>query len=215
MSQSNKRKKHIGLWILLLLLLLAGILAFCQRENIKAFLQSRLSVAEIEQQLTDNDRNLAGLHVRDLTDEEKQALRDGSKTREEILEDLIDDVEKTPYEMDLSKLIAEIYLLRFDYTSELEGMVLQAKEEYQEKNEDERGTKELIKWGKTYIARANDMEKECDAKMENILNRMKALIKQYDEDDAIIGKVVAAYAKEKSLKKSWYLAQMREKGLLE
>lgn len=82
---------------LLLALVLAGV-AWRQRENLKAVRDAlRYSQEELERQMADNQQTIrdavdavSEVTVRDVTEEERQALRDGSMTPEELAERLLD-----------------------------------------------------------------------------------------------------------------------------
>lgn len=80
-----------------LALVLAG-LAWHQKENLKAVRDAlRYSQEELEQQIAENQQVIRDavdtapeVTVRDVTDEERQALRDGTITQEELVERLLD-----------------------------------------------------------------------------------------------------------------------------
>ena len=135
--------------VLVLALVLAG-LAWRQQENLKAVRDAlRYSQEELEQQLADNQQTIRDavdaapeVSVREVTDEERQALRDGTVTREELIESLLNTegteaageppvsstVPEQPvetakpvelpkpaeqaYQRELSALIAKVYVLR-------------------------------------------------------------------------------------------------------
>lgn len=238
MGDGVKKRKHTGLWIMLTLFVVLGALAYWQRENIHAVMQGiQSSPEELEQQLADNQQRVheavdsnADITVRDLTEEERAALRNGSQSREEIIKKLVEPYSETPkpqestpeelaakekYQKELSSLIAEVYVMRAEYNAALEGMVDQAKQEYSAKSESEKSKTELVMWASGYVSRATALEKECDAKMDTIVSGLLTLIQENDGDSGIVDEVVNSYITEKSLKKSWYLSQLKERGLLE
>ena len=102
----RKRKKHTGLIVLVLLLAALAALAYWQKNNIAALLayKNAGSQEEIEQQMQQNKETInkvveenPDIVVRDLTEEEKQALRDGTLTQEELTERLTETPkEETP-----------------------------------------------------------------------------------------------------------------------
>ena len=89
-----KRWWKIPLAVLVLVLV---SLAWSQRENLKIVWNSlRYSQTELEQQIADNQQAIRdaveatpGVNIRDVTEEERQALREGSMTREELAESLL------------------------------------------------------------------------------------------------------------------------------
>jgi len=96
----KEKKRTKGRWVLIALavvLALLAVLAFWQRNNLKAVLDfASLSQEELEEKLQQNDQQikdtvdaLEDVTVRDLTEEERQALRDGSLSPEEITNRLV------------------------------------------------------------------------------------------------------------------------------
>ena len=167
--------------VLVLALVLAG-LAWRQQENLKAVRDAlRYSQEELEQQLADNQQTIRDavdaapeVSVREVTDEERQALRDGTVTREELIESLLNTegaeaVSEPPvsytvpeqpaetaepaelpkpaeqvYQRELSALIAKVYVLREEYTMALDDMYDAAKADYNALPEEKRTKRDLI-----------------------------------------------------------------------
>ena len=84
----KKKAKIICIVLALLLLLLAGFL-YLQRDNLRAIKEGMdSSVAELEECMDENEQKLedalSGISMRDLTEEEKAALRAGTLSREDM-----------------------------------------------------------------------------------------------------------------------------------
>ena len=79
---------------------------------------------------------------------------------------------------------------------------------------EKRTTTQLAKMAKGYLSRANALEKECDGKMDEVIRAMETLIRDNNGDLTLVDTVVYTYANEKSLKKSWYMSKLEQKGLL-
>lgn len=98
MSMRNGRVARVALIVLAILLLAALALAWRFRQEISAFGVSRkYTTQELEEQMSANDGAIRDaveaapeVSVRVPTDEEKQALRDGSLTSEELVSRLTD-----------------------------------------------------------------------------------------------------------------------------
>ena len=80
--------------------------------------------------------------------------------------------------------------------------------------ENQRTTSNLAKMAAAYLGKATALEKECDDKMIAVAEDLERLIKANNGDMALVDTVLSAYTTEKSLKKSWYLAKLAEKGLI-
>ena len=237
--------------VLVLALVLAG-LAWRQQENLKAVRDAlRYSREELEQQLADNQQTIRDavddapeVSVREVTDEERQALRDGTVTREELIESLLNTesteaageppvsstVPEQPvetakpvelpkpaeqaYQRELSALIAKVYVLREEYTMALDDMYNAAKADYKALPKEKRTKRALMDLAGSYLDRASALEAQCDAQMDETVAAMEALIQTNSGDMTLVDQVVYAYANEKSLKKAWYLSKLEQKGLV-
>ena len=121
---------------------------------------------------------------------------------------------ESSYQKELSALIAKVYVLREEYTLALDTMYADAKAEYLALPAEKRTTTQLAKMAKGYLSRANALEKECDGKMDEVIRAMETLIRDNNGDLGLVDTVVYTYANEKSLKKSWYMSKLEQKGLL-
>lgn len=242
-----KRKTKITCGVLAGVLLAVGAVGYAQRGNVDAVLKAaQYSADEIEEKRKENQQkvqekvdSMPAITVRDLTEEERQALRDGSVTQEELTEKLVEAVSPQPtpdraadpapavsapaetqsavvesaqWEKDLSALVARVYVLREEYTIELDNMLSEAKAEYRAMTAEQRTKTALMKFAKGYVTRALALEKECDAKMDDVVSQMEDIIKENNGDMTLADTVVETYASEKSLKKAWYMAELEKKG---
>lgn len=248
-----KAWKKVLCGLLFALLLSAAALAVWQRENINALLQAqKYTQEELEEKLAENSRAIQEamaavpeITVRELTDDERQALRDGTLSKEEIVQQMLDvggtgengppsvpDATNTPspqeeqkagqaqlataedYRQRLSALIAEVYVLREEYTISLENMESAAKSDYQAIPVEKRTKKALANLTSTYLSKGSALEKECDGKMDAIVTEMEELITKNQGDLSLVDTVVYTYADEKSLKKAWYMSKLEKRGLI-
>ena len=245
-----KRRKTILCTILVLLAVSLAGLFWWQRDNLKAIhAATQHTSAELEEKLDENQQMIqeavkaAGeVTVGEITEEDRQAFRDGSMTQEQLVERLTNGGEgepreepasstsrpesdgKTPpeppkpaentYQKELSALIARVYVLREEYTLALDTMYADAKAEYLALPAEKRTKTHLLKMARGYLSRASALEKECDGKMDEIVRAMEKLLRENDGDLGLVDTVVYTYANEKSLKKSWYMSKLEQKGLI-
>ena len=244
-----KRRKTILCTILVLLAVSLAGLFWWQRDNLKAIhAATQHTSAELEEKLEENQQMIqeavkaAGeVTVGEITEEDRQAFRDGSMTQEQLVERLTNGGEGEPreepastsrpesdgtppqeppkpaentYQKELSALIARVYVLREEYTLALDTMYADAKAEYLALPAEKRTKTQLLKMARGYLSRASALEKECDGKMDEIVRAMEKLLRENDGDLGLVDTVVYTYANEKSLKKSWYMSKLEQKGLL-
>lgn len=241
--------RRIVLTVLALMALALGALAWRFREELRALQTARqYSAGELQEQLNGTDQTIrdavdasSDITVRAPTDEEKQALRDGILTQDELVGRLTGgeqsdapaskpDVAKAPekeesssaetareqekYQQKLSELIAKVYVLREEYTNALEDMETAAKADYYALPDGQRSVSKLAPLVSSYLAKATALEKECDGKMDEVIAEMERLIKENNGDMSLTDTVFNTYVKEKSIKKAWYLSRLKEKGLV-
>lgn len=245
-----KRRKTILCTILVLLAVSLAGLFWWQRDNLKAIhAATQHTSAELEEKLEENQQMIqeavkaAGeVTVGEITEEDRQAFRDGSMTQEQLVERLTSGGEGEPreepaastsrpesdgtpppeppkpaentYQKELSALIARVYVLREEYTLALDTMYADAKAEYLALPAEKRTKTHLLKMARGYLSRASALEKECDGKMDEIVRAMEKLLRENDGDLGLVDTVVYTYANEKSLKKSWYMSKLEQKGLI-
>lgn len=251
------RFKKILCTILAVLLLGAGVLVWWQWDNIAAVITGlRYSTQELEEKLAQNDQvvkdavaAIPEITVRDLTDEERQALRDGTLTSDELVQSMTggekqpdtaapdpekptqqkpdpkpekDDPpqqpDKTPeqlaYEQELSAVIARVYVLREEFLGKLDALMSQALAEYNAMSADQRTASNLTTLVSNYLSVGLDMEKECDARIEAIIVELETLLQKNNGDLSIAQTVYDTYVEEKSLKKAWYMAELKKRGFV-
>lgn len=271
-----RKRKKILCAILLVLVIGLGIAVgavvyVVGWDNIGAAIDGlRYTQEELEGQLEQNEqkiKNAVGdLSIRDLTQEEKDALRDGTLTQEELLEQLLKpgeeqsqpqpsepeqtepkqpepgttvkpeepkpdkpsqpqtppgeeqappaEAEKSDYETRLSALIAEVYVLREEFLMKLESLLAQAKAEYKALPAEERTKSKMVPLVADYMARGTALEEECDAKIIDIVVQIETLVKENNGDPKLAETILETYAEEKRIKKAWYMAELKEKGLV-
>ena len=244
-----KRRKTILCTILVLLAVSLAGLFWWQRDNLKAIhAATQHTSAELEEKLEENQQMIqeavkaAGeVTVGEISEEDRQAFRDGSITQEQLVERLTNGGEGEPreepantsrpesdgtpppeppkpaentYQKELSALIARVYVLREEYTLALDTMYADAKAEYLALPAEKRTKTQLLKMARGYLSRASALEKECDGKMDEIVRAMEKLLRENGGDLGLVDTVVYTYANEKSLKKSWYMSKMEQKGLI-
>lgn len=230
------RKKRVLCVVLVLALVLGGV-CFWQRENLRALGMSlRLSQDELGGRLTEQQTRTedaardAGVDVRGLTDEEKDALRSSDLTREELIEriagskntdgDTADTTTPAGSEAsapaqdngeqalrdELARCIAEIYVMEAEYTTWLEDANQGAIDEFNALPAEEQTTGSKYEIGMRYLALALEKEKECDAKMAELEETIRDLLTQLGESTALVDEIQAAYTEKKATMKAYYLS---------
>ena len=254
------RKKKIVLTGVLAVLVLLCSLCVWQWNNISAALSfARYSQEELEGKLDQNDQTIKdavdaipNVTIRDVTEEEKQALKDGTLTQEELVQSLIQsepkpekqpeskpkppEAENTPspqpeqkpqqeepqqeepqqsdHEKKLNELIAQVYVLREEFLIRLDQTQAAAIADYKAMPADQRSTKKIASLVSSYLSKGLEMEKECDERIKAIVFEMEVLLQENGGDLNIAQTVYDTYLEEKSLKKAWYMAELKKRGMI-
>lgn len=261
-----RTRKKIVCGVLLAVVLSIGGLVAWQWNNISAALSFvRFSQEELEEKLVDNDQVIkdameanSSVTVRDVTDEERNALKDGTMTPEELAQSLLQKQENTPKpepeqpskpqtpsqpkpeqkpeqstppqqpaqepeepaqpeqsegEKKINELIAQVLVLREEFLIKLDNLMAQAKADYLALPPESRTSSNLMKMATGYMARGLAMEKECDARIKTITEQLTQVASEYGGDPTLAETVYNTYVEEKSLKKAWYMAELKKIGV--
>lgn len=231
----SRRKRF--LCVLLALAAVIGGICCWQRNNLRALGMSlRLSQEELsgemdrQRERTEEASRQAGVNVRALTDEEKEALRGSEVSREELIDRITDGAQPAadepaadkpaapasePQEPEdgeaalrgqLARQIAEIYVMEAEYTDWLAQANQAAIDEFTALPESEQTTANKYSIGMKYLSAALEKEKECDARMKAAEDSIRSLLTQLGEDTLLADEIHAAYLEEKAAKKAYYLS---------
>lgn len=218
----KKKKKH-GWIVLLVLVLLLGGLCYWQRNNIEALLLSRqMTQEELAEQIVEHQERTveisrqAGIDVRPLTDDEREAMNKNEVSREELIDRIAGTQSSSPagsapedpnaaLREQLSRLIAEIYVMEAEYTGWLEKANQAAIDDFNALPEADRTTSNKFNIGMKYLSLAKDKEVEADAKMSELENSIRSVLQQLGEPTAMVDEIHSTYLAEKAAKKAYYL----------
>lgn len=103
--------------------------------------------------------------------------------------------------------IAKMYVLQATYVAQLEAIVQSAIDEYTA-GEHTAENRTAVVYGK--VEELTALEKECDAKVAEVVSTLRDLLKQAGRDDSLAQQVEDTYQEEKSLKKAYYLKEFQE-----
>lgn len=202
--------------ILSVIAILIAVLIFWQWGNIKAvFLslvysseQIETIVAEKEEKANEVLKETTSTEFHPLTEEEAAKLQDGSLTKEEAL-DIIkgetDQKNDTSDNGEIDSIISEIYLLRSSYVSELAALENEAMRAAGAMPKKDRTASKKLSFVNYFVSKAVALEDKCDSQMENILSRLKVVLKKQGKGTALISEIRESYASQKMAKKTQLL----------
>ena len=193
----------------------AGVAAW-QWNNISALRYGMtLDRTAIEDKLAENEQALSGAmeeyHVSSYTfsEEELRQLNDGTLSVEEAAKKLLDESvpgAEAPAGQSGEQTAEKSDVLRSTYVSKLEAIAQAAIEEYAAgEHTEENRTSVVYK----RLEELTALEKECDAQVAQVVERLRSLLKQAGKDDSLAKQVEKTYQEEKSLKKAAYLEEFR------
>lgn len=215
-------------------LLLGGGAAGLRQQAQPAAPQEIQAALQDRQQVEEALRAAADFPMRELTEEERQALQNGEATVEQLAQLLAEgSAQEAPVQTgqpetatpenngpepgagqkEWEAALARIYVLRESYTMELERMEAAAKAEYHALPENKRGVWTLSRLAAKYLAQAQKLEQDCDRQMDAAVAELEQIVRETGGDTELPQAVRRAYQEEKRLKKAEYLKKLKEKGL--
>lgn len=105
----------------------------------------------------------------------------------------------------LARCIAEIYVMKTEYTAWLESTHQAAIDEFVALPVEQQTTARKYEIGMRYMRAGLAKEDECDRKMADLEGEILALLRELGEDTALVTEIQTAYEEEKALKKAYYL----------
>ena len=107
---------------------------------------------------------------------------------------------------EIAQLVGKIYVLKAKFTGELDGVEDWVHEEYKKLTPEEKKLKSSkVRIGRLAYTKALDLEAQCDAQMNEILNRLTVLLKETGQSTALVDEIRTAYEKEKQVAISYYM----------
>ena len=229
-------KKKILFGVLGVLIIVLGILIVWQRNNIHAVQMAMTMDREsIEQKLEENEQTLKQTmqqyHLQDyaFSTEEIAALANGDMTSEEAIAKLtsgtsdsnLDDPSSPSTSQpsnanpepdssataqdQIQQQVAKMYVLQATFEGKLEQIVQQAIAEYSA-NAGEVSKQEIVS---KHLDEISSLENECDAQVNTVIATLKPLLKETGQNNDLINKIQQTYSNEKSLKKAYYMNQLK------
>ena len=98
------------------------------------------------------------------------------------------------------EIIAEIYLLRAIYLTEIDKLIQGAKQEYLALPKEERSLAAKMKIVEKLIPKGNKLEDECDAKMEALLSELTSVLQAQGLPTDVVAQIRATYKEQKEIK---------------
>ena len=110
------------------------------------------------------------------------------------------------YNKKVADLVAKIYVIKANFVSTLSAFENKIISEYKALPEEQRtsATKaKIVSDNMSYVA---GLEAQCDAQVKAVTDELTALIQENGKDTALVDAINTAYAKEKELKKAYYIS---------
>ena len=158
-------------------------------------------------------------------DEASKALKSGKITTEQYTQIVLGEItleeaisqneEKTddaPANTDISdvqrrksELINKMYVLRNNYISQIDSLVVKMKSEYMTLPAEQRTTSAKQSIASGYLSQINAMEQQCDAQVKAVVDELRQLLKSNGEDTSLADTIWSTYVSEKENTKAYYI----------
>ena len=228
-----KSSKKVILSIVAILVVAVGLITVLQWDNIEAIYVAKTHTREEIEEMFDKNavirkEAVSGLNVRELTDGEREAIKNGelnsSQALKRILEteenssslESVDDADgddsskgslhERDYDAELAELIGKAYVLEASFSGSIDNLVSSAIAEYKALPAEQHTDANKFSIGLRYLGTAGSMESSCDQQMATILSQIESVLVVSGGDMKLLDEIKSAYANEKILKKDYYLS---------
>lgn len=223
-KKKNKILKVI-LAVAILIIVLAAVLGIWQRDNIKAAIyglqhdtediQYEMEAANKEMDDAVSDYDIPDAAA-DVSDEIAAGVVDGTMDINAVVDDMlkggrsdgVSSKEKSAADADaeVQRLVTKLYVLRGSYTSRLDDLITEAKNEFYALPESQRTDTARRRIVSAKISKGSAMESACDAQVSNIVSQIRSTLSAAGKSTALADQVTSTYEREKQLKKSYYMS---------
>lgn len=221
-----KKKTKIILSVLLVFVLVLAVIAGLNFKKVALLIDvftNRYTQQDIEKLEEESFGVLKGVadgenevEFNKLTDEEKTALEEGKITEEEAREivlgkkkyvdgKVVDLSEKNVPVDKSAEIISEIYVLEATYTGKLAAVEHNMLVAYNNLPTDQKTTTNKYKLANNAINEGLALEKECDGKLEALLQKLEANLKECNKDTSVINEIRTTYKNKKSAMQVYYM----------
>ena len=230
----KKALKTIAI-IYLTLIIIVGSLVIWQWDNVKSVYigiketHEQIENRRIENQtaLVEDINKLLDEPVRELTEEEKKQVEEGSTALSEVYVKIFEEREALSKSMQegkksssekkteaaekkrkkdeiISKYMAQIYSLQSEYTARAESTIVQGANYYESINAHPQDPVARAKTITHFTPIVRGIEAECDGRFEKIVAKLQKELEAAKIDTDIVGTIRETYKNEKQLKLSYY-----------
>ncbi len=230
----KKALKTIAI-IYLTLIIIVGSLVIWQWDNVKSVYigiketHEQIENRRIENQtaLVEDINKLLDEPVRELTEEEKKQVEEGSTALSEVYVKIFEEREalsksvqeekksssekktesaekKRKKDEIISKYMAQIYSLQSEYTARAEATIVQGANYYESINAHPQDPVARAKTITHFTPIVRGIEAECDGRFEKIVAKLQKELEAAKIDTDIVGTIRETYKNEKQLKLSYY-----------
>lgn len=215
MGENMSKKKKIVVIVLVILAVFLSVGGYfgykIYNDYVDPILTAMNSSEEEIKENADTRKKLeekSGIEVRELTEEEKEAVESGEKTEEEVVEEIIKEAVPQGNEGEIkAKYLSKIYALEGEYNGKLEAAAYSAKTMYYDLRIFEKLSKDVAikQTTEKYQPIVTAYEAECDAKINALTSEMEAELKKYGFSTQIVKDIKSTYANEKKNKRTYYM----------
>ena len=98
-------------------------------------------------------------------------------------------------------LLAEVYLLRAEFLNRIDALIDKAIVKYKSLPKEKRGMTAKLDVGQALMADGENLEAECDARMRDLLDRLRTLLTEGGEPTDVVSEIEASYKEQKAQRK--------------
>lgn len=220
----KKLLKYIGI-VCGLLIVVLGIIAFTQRDNIHSYIMSKqYTDDELTQMLADEKADMMDMlapylpeDMRDLTAEEEFQVISGKMTVEEaktamgITNEPDVESQSNTSKKDQSAAIivnysSRLYSIKASFLGQIGALASAAENEFYALPTEERNSSSKASIIAKYLGQASSLEDSCDSQVSSTLSAMRSELDAIGADTSIVGQLQSSYEEQKAAEKAYYFS---------
>lgn len=141
------------------------------------------------------------------TDKTATQSKEPENKESQIPPDKFENKDESEQNKQVAELVARMYVLKAQYSSEVEGIVESMKKEYAALDESQRTTSAKTSIVSKYLNTISAMEAQCDAQVNSVVEQLKQVLKDTGQDTTLADSILQAYKNEKEITKSYYISK--------
>jgi hypothetical protein len=180
------------------------------KETEQKILSGEVSQQDIADMLLDNENSQLGEQQKENPSSQQNPPEQTATQNKEQTDNVIDTEQNKDQENNnqkIAELVAQMYVYKAQYTSEIEKIIDSMKKEYSALPEDQKTAAAKTAIVSKYLNTISAMEAQCDAQVNSLVEQLRQALEKAGQDVSLADSILQAYKDEKEITKSYYISK--------